>query len=74
MDSDFFYKVKIKEHEFIKEWFLSQYQEYLNKLPLSPSRTDHQRNKNSLPPYAKEWEYFVKPFINEFWLKFGVKN
>jgi hypothetical protein len=74
MDKDFFHKVKIKEHEFIKEWFLDQYQDYLDELPLSPSKTDHQRNKKYQPPYGKEWEYFAKPYINEFCLKFGVNN
>ena len=74
MDKDFFYKVKIQEHEFIKEWFLSEYDDYIKELPLSPSRTDFQLNKKKNPPYEKELDYFLKPYISEFSLQFGVKK
>ena len=75
-DEDFFYKVRITEHELIKEWFLNEYQEYLDTLPLKPSRTDFQQNINKrvVPPYGKEWEYFAKPYIREFCLNFGVEK
>jgi hypothetical protein len=74
MDKDFFYKVKIEEHEFIKEWFLNEYQDYLDKLPLKPSRTDYHSNRKTHPPYAKEWRIFSQPYINKFCSKFGVQN
>jgi hypothetical protein len=74
MDSDFFYKVKIQEHDFIKEWFLSEYDDYIKQLPMKPSRTDFQLNKKKNPPYLNQWGIFAKPYIKEFCKNFGVEK
>ena len=74
MDSDFFYKVKIKEHEMIKDWFLNEYKDYIDELPLRPSKTDYQLNKKRNPPYRKEWNNFIRPYIKDFCKNFGVEK
>jgi hypothetical protein len=74
MDSDFFYKVKIKEHEFFKEWFLTEYDDYIKQLPMKPSRTDFQLNNKRKPPYLKEWNKFIRPYIKDFCKNFGVEK
>jgi len=74
MDSDFFYKVKIKEHEFIKEWFLSEYDDYIKQLPMKPSKTDYQLNIKRKSPYSDEWNRLIRPYIKDFCKIFGVEN
>jgi hypothetical protein len=74
MDKDFFYKVKIKEHELIKDWFLNEYKDYIDQLPLSPSKTDYQLNRKQNPPYRKKWNEFVRPYIKDFCKNFGVEK
>jgi hypothetical protein len=76
MDKDFFYKVKIKEHKFFKDWFLNEYKDYIDQLPLSSSKTDYQlnRNKKILPPYENEWNTIIKPYMMDFCKNFGVKK
>lgn len=70
---NFFYKIKVKEHEFIKEWFFDEYQEYIDSLPMSPSRTDYQKTlKGWQPPYAKFWLNHIRPYVKEFCARFGV--
>lgn len=73
MDKDFFYKVKIKEHEFIKDWFLEEYQNYLDQIPKSGTiKTDY--HVKTLRPYATKWNLFISPYIKEFTAKFGVTD
>jgi len=72
-DEDFFYKVRIEEHELIKEWFFDEYQSYIDTLPLNPSRTDYQLlMKGVEPPYHKFWRNYVDPYLKDFCSNFGV--
>lgn len=74
MDKDFFYKVKIKEHEFFKEWFLSEYEDYINEMPLNLSKTDFHSRAEKPPLYLKEWNSFIRPYIKDFCRNFGVEK
>lgn len=75
-DEDFFYKVKVKEHQTIKEWFFDEYQEYIDDLPLSPSRTDYQKTiKGGFnPPYKHFWLNYIRPYLKNFCRHFGCEN
>jgi hypothetical protein len=75
LDKDFFYKVKIKEHEFIKEWFLDDYQDYLDKIDKSGTiKTDFHLTKEKDPPYSLEWLSTISPYIKSFAKNFGVTD
>jgi hypothetical protein len=75
MDKDFFYKVKIKEHEFIKEWFLDEHQDYIDNLDKSGTiKTDYHLNRNVKPPYFSEWLKLIDPYIKSFVGNFGVTD
>ena len=71
MDEHFFHKVRVKEHEFIKEWFLSEYQEWLDQVPPRGTlKTDYHLDRRS--PYSTEWNRLITPYIKNFAKSFGV--
>lgn len=70
-DLPIFHKVKVEEHELIKDWFLENYQDYIDDLGIY---TDFFICQNNDPPYKKEWEKFSKRYIEEFSHMWGVKK
>jgi len=70
-----FYKVKVEEHKEIKEWFFDEYQDYIDGLPLSPSRTDYQKMiKGESVPYKSFWLNYIRPYLKEYCKIFGVED
>lgn len=70
-DFPLFYKVKIEEHDFIKEWFLDNYQDYIDSLD---NRTDYYENLKREPPYLKEWVDYSRKYIKQFARFWGIED
>ena len=82
--TDFFFKFKVKEKDYIKDWFLSEHQDWLDYHQGRATKngnkseewfTDHftfRDNESVIAPYEEEWKSIIHPYMADFCAKWGA--